>query len=187
MFALAMFAFEGRGGPRNTAEGARLLTEAANLGHTAANYDLGLLYLQGQEFKQDFARAAELLRVAANAKQPGSAIRARNHVTRKVAACPRSVQWAMALMLRASIAGYLDAMVEFAIAQFNGNGTDKDEAAAARLFLTAARRAAPSRRTGWRAFSWPGAACRPIRSRRSAGTSSPAGRRRRSGNRPVRQ
>jgi TPR repeat protein len=49
----------------------------------------------------------------------------------------------MALMLRASIAGHLDAMVEFAIAQFNGDGTDKDEAAAAHLFLLAARRGSP--------------------------------------------
>jgi TPR repeat protein len=42
------------------------------------------------------------------------------------------------LMQQASIAGNLDAMVEFAIAQFNGAGIDKDEATAARLFLKAA-------------------------------------------------
>ena len=34
-------------------------------------------------------------------------------------------------------------MVEFAIAQFNGEFTDKDESAAARLFLSAARRGSP--------------------------------------------
>jgi uncharacterized protein len=34
-------------------------------------------------------------------------------------------------------------MVEFAIAQFNGEGTDKDEAAAARLFLKAAHLGSP--------------------------------------------
>jgi TPR repeat protein len=34
-------------------------------------------------------------------------------------------------------------MVEFAIAQFNGDGTAKDEAAAARLFLKAAHRGNP--------------------------------------------
>ena len=42
--------------------------------------------------------------------------------------------------LTASVAGNVDAMVEFAIAQFNGEGIAKDEAAAARLFLIAARR-----------------------------------------------
>jgi TPR repeat protein len=45
---------------------------------------------------------------------------------------------AMRLMQQASIAGNVDAMVEFAIAQFNGDGTPKDEAAAGRLFLKAA-------------------------------------------------
>ena len=35
------------------------------------------------------------------------------------------------------------AMVEFAIAQFNGDGTTKDEAAAARLFLKAAHLGSP--------------------------------------------
>jgi len=44
----------------------------------------------------------------------------------------------MRLMQQASIAGNVDAMVEFAIAQFNGDGTPKDEAAAGRLFLKAA-------------------------------------------------
>ena len=38
---------------------------------------------------------------------------------------------AMRLMQQASVAGNLEAMVEFAIAQFNGEGTPKDETAAA--------------------------------------------------------
>jgi uncharacterized protein len=49
----------------------------------------------------------------------------------------------MRLMHAAAVAGNLDAMAEFAIAQFNGNGTPKDEAAAAALFLKAARRGSP--------------------------------------------
>ena len=48
MFALAMFNFEGRAGPRNPGEAARMLAAAAKLGHAPAAYDLGLLYLQGQ-------------------------------------------------------------------------------------------------------------------------------------------
>ncbi len=46
----------------------------------------------------------------------------------------------MRLMAQASIAGNIDAMVEYAIGQFNGDGVAKDEAAAAQLFLKAARR-----------------------------------------------
>jgi TPR repeat protein len=40
----------------------------------------------------------------------------------------------------ASVAGNVDAMVEYAIAEFNGKGIEKDEAAAAKRFLIAARR-----------------------------------------------
>ena len=61
---------QGRAGPRNPDEAARLLAAAAKLGHAAAAYDLGLLYLQGQQFPQDFKRAAELFRQAADAGNP---------------------------------------------------------------------------------------------------------------------
>src|SRR4029077_7521460 len=50
MFALAMFDLEGRAGRRDHDGAARLLAEAAKLGHAPAAYDLGLLYLQGQQF-----------------------------------------------------------------------------------------------------------------------------------------
>src|SRR5207248_251736 len=65
--ALAMFRFAGRGGPADRDAAAKLLATAAKLGHGAAAYDLGLLYLEGQLFPQDFARAAEMFRAAAEA------------------------------------------------------------------------------------------------------------------------
>ena len=72
----------------NREQAAKLLAAAAKLGHAAAAYNLGLLYLEGQLFPQDFARAAELFRAAA---QP--ATRKRNtrspRSTRKAAACRR--------------------------------------------------------------------------------------------------
>jgi len=43
MFALALLRFQGRGGPRDAAEGAKLFEQAANLGHVGAAYNLGLL------------------------------------------------------------------------------------------------------------------------------------------------
>ena len=49
----------------------------------------------------------------------------------------------MGLMGQASVAGNIDAMVEFAIGQFNGEGVPKDEAAAAQLFLKAAQLGSP--------------------------------------------
>jgi TPR repeat protein len=53
---------------------------------------------------------------------------------------PKDLSKATALMGQASVAGNLDGMVEYAIAQFNGDGVAKDEAAAAHLFLIASRR-----------------------------------------------
>ena len=51
-------------------DAARLLAAAAKLGHVAASYNLGLFYLEGRLFPQDFARAAELFRTAAEAGSP---------------------------------------------------------------------------------------------------------------------
>ena len=56
---------------------------------------------------------------------------------------PKDMAEAMHLMGLASVAGNIDAMVEYAIAQFNGTGVAKNEAAAARLLLIAARRGSP--------------------------------------------
>src|SRR5436190_9132818 len=70
MFALGMFYLGGRLGAVNTEEGTKLLAAAAKLGHAAASYDLALLYLEGKAFPQDFARAAELFRTAADAGNP---------------------------------------------------------------------------------------------------------------------
>ena len=62
----------------NREQGAKLLAAAAKLGHAVAAYDLALLYLEGQMFPQDFGRAAELFRSAAQAGTPGGPIRARD-------------------------------------------------------------------------------------------------------------
>ena len=63
---------------------------------------------------------------------------------------PKDAKQATLLMARASIAGNLDAMVEFAIAQFNGDGIEKDEAAAAAIVSArGAPRQRRSRKTGW--------------------------------------
>src|ERR1700730_2346707 len=53
---------------------------------------------------------------------------------------PKDIGEAMRLMGRASIAGNIDAMVEFAIAQFNGEGMERNESAASQAFLRAAQR-----------------------------------------------
>ena len=71
IFALAMFALRRPRRPAATAtRPRRCSTQAAKLGHVAAAYNLALLYLEGQQVRQDFARAAELLRGAADAGSP---------------------------------------------------------------------------------------------------------------------
>src|SRR5689334_17527827 len=65
LFALAMFNYQGRAGPRNTDETVRLLDAAAKLGHAGAAYDLGLLSLQGKDVPQDLRRAGELFATGA--------------------------------------------------------------------------------------------------------------------------
>jgi hypothetical protein len=56
---------------------------------------------------------------------------------------PKDLAKAAGLLARASVGGNIDAMVEFAIAQFNGTGIAKNEAAAAQVFKKAAQRGSP--------------------------------------------
>ena len=143
MFALAMFRLGGRGGvPRDVAEATRLLAEAAKLGHPAAAYDLGLLYLQGQQFPQDIPRAAQLFTVAAKAGNP-EAQYALATLYKDGRGVPQNSEEAARLMGLAAQADLIDAQVEYAIALFNGTGVAKDEPAAVALLRKAAMRGNP--------------------------------------------
>ena len=142
MFSLAMFRFGGRGGPHDSAEGARLLAAAAKLGQAAAAYDLGLLYLEGQQFPQDFKRAAELIAMAAQAGNP-EAQYALATLYKDGRGVPQDPQQATRLMGEAARADFLDAEVEYAIALFNGTGTAKDQPRATALFHKAAMQGSP--------------------------------------------
>jgi uncharacterized protein len=143
MFALAMLHLAGRTGPTaNREEGAKLLAAAAKLGHTIAAYDLGLLYIEGQLFPQDFARAAELFRPAAQAGSP-EAQYALATLFKEGRGVTKDLDEATRLLEAASRADHTDAQVEFAIALFNGSGVARNEAAAAALLKKAARKGNP--------------------------------------------
>jgi TPR repeat protein len=107
-----------------------------------AAYDLGVLYLNGKQFPQDIARAAQLFQQAADAGNV-EAQYALATLYRQGRGVPKDPRKATQLLGAAALAGNLDAMVEYAIAQFNGNATAKNERAAAQLFLKAARRGNP--------------------------------------------
>ncbi len=131
---------------------AKWLAAAAKLGHPHAAYDLALLYIEGQLFPQDFARAAELLRTAADAGSPDAQY-ALGTFYKEGRGVPKDMHEAVKLWAQAALADNTDAQVEYAIALYNGDGVARDEAAATRFSARPRCTAAPSPRTGWRAFS----------------------------------
>jgi len=139
MFALAMFALNGRAGRRDRDASTRWLAAAAKLGHPLAAYDLALLYIEGQMFPQDFGRAAELLRIAA---QGGSADAqyALGTFYKTGRGVPQDARQAAQWWAKAALADNTDAQVEYAIALYNGEGVDRNEEAATALFRKAAMR-----------------------------------------------
>ena len=84
-----------------------------------------LLYLDGQTLPQDVKRAAELLRVAADAGNP-EAQYALATFYKEGTGVPKDIDKAVRLLQAASLAGNVDAEVEYAIALFNGTGTPKN-------------------------------------------------------------
>ena len=143
MFALGMFHLGGRiGAAPNREQAAKLLAAAAKLGHAASAYNLGLLYLEGQSFPQDFVRAAELFRTAAQLGNP-EAQYALATLLKEGRGVPKDLNEAARLLGAAALADNTDAQVEYAIALFNGLGIARDERAAAVLLAKAARKGSP--------------------------------------------
>ena len=145
-------------------QGAKLLAAAAKLGHAAAAYDLGLLYLEGQMFPQDFAprgRAFPQARAQAGIPEAQYALATLYKEGRGV---PKNLTEAVRLLAAASAADNTDAQVEYAIALFNGTGVAKERGGWRRHCWRKRRaRAIPSRRTVSPIFWRSAAACRPIR------------------------
>jgi TPR repeat protein len=98
--------------------------------------------MEGQLFPQDFKRAAELIRVAAEAGIPEAqyALATFYKDGRGVDKDPRE---AARLLGAAALAGNIDAEIEYAIALFNGTGVARNETAAFGYLLKAARKGSP--------------------------------------------
>jgi TPR repeat protein len=64
-YDLAEMLINGEGGPADPKEAVGLLAQAANANHALAQYQLGLMYEQGQYVPRDLARAQTLYAVAA--------------------------------------------------------------------------------------------------------------------------
>jgi len=90
-------------------------------------------------FPQDFSRAAELFRAAADGGNP-EAQYALATLYKEGRGVSKDVAQAARLLAAASAADNTDAQVEYAIALFNGNGVARNEALAAALLQKAARK-----------------------------------------------
>jgi TPR repeat protein len=126
MATLGLMATDGRGMPADRAEARAWLEKAAAAGEPTAAYNLArLLISPGRE--AEMARGAELLRIAA-AAEIGDAQHALGvlHARGLGGLAPDPAE-AARLYRRASRNGSVAGTVEFAIAQFNGDGVPKDE------------------------------------------------------------
>ena len=139
MATLGLMALDGRGMARDVEAGRSWLERAAAQREPTAAYNLALALLQSGS-DDDIAQAARLLVIAAEA-EIGDAQHALGVMhSRGQGGVALDSQEAARLYLRAARNGSLAGEVEFAIAQFNGDGLQKDERAAARHFRFAAAR-----------------------------------------------
>ena len=139
-FALGIGHLNGVGAARDRKIARDWLEKAAAQNHAGALYNLGVMAIDA-EF-QDFPRAGDLFRKAAELGDMdasyGLAVlyREGTGVTRDRA---ESVRW----LKRAADERHIAAMVEYAIVLFNGDGAEKSEFGAAKLFAKAAQANSP--------------------------------------------
>ena len=98
--------------------------------------------MEGELFPRDFARAAQLLRIAAQAGSP-QAQYALGTLYKEGRGVPKDQREAVRLFALASLGDETDAEVEYAIALFNGDGVERNQPLAARLFHKAALKGNP--------------------------------------------
>jgi TPR repeat protein len=138
MASLGLMSADGRGLGKDPAAARAWFEKAAGLREPTAAYNLALLLLASGT-DADIARAAGLLRVAAEA-EIGDAQHDLGVLYARGKGVAQNAEEAAKLYLRAAKNGSIAGEVELAIALFNGEGITKNEAQAARLFRRAASR-----------------------------------------------
>jgi hypothetical protein len=138
MASLGLMSADGRGIRKDPAAARAWFEKAAGFREPTAAYNLALLLLAtGSD--ADLAKAADLLRIAADAEL-GDAQHGLGVLYARGKGIQQSAEEAAKLYLRAAKNGSIAGEVELAIALFNGDGVAKNEAQAARLFRRAALR-----------------------------------------------
>ncbi|HEX8366119.1 MAG TPA: tetratricopeptide repeat protein [Allosphingosinicella sp.] len=138
---LATMLMFGIGGPTDQARGRRLMEEAAQMGSVGARLSLAERYLQGRDgYPRDHVRAFEQIRAAAASGGPASLYAqwrlAMMHL--QGVGTPRNPQEAYNILVSASEAGGVNAMISRAVMLATGEGVGEDDGAARRWYQRAA-------------------------------------------------
>ena len=135
-FALAIAHLRGEGVKPDPQKARSLLQQAAQKNHPAALYELGMLDLESD--LQNPARAAESFTRAVSLGSADAAY-ALALLYKSGRGVSEDRNKAAQLMKQAASGDLVAAQIEYGIMLFNGDGTAKDEVAAAKLFQKAAR------------------------------------------------
>lgn len=141
---LASMLIMGIGGPPDEEQGRRLRDEAASAGSVGANMGIADRYLNGADgYPRDPARAFEHMRAAAASTGPSATFAqwrlAMMHL--EGVGTPRNPQEAYRILVAASEAGGVRAMISRAVMLATGDGVAEDDAAARLWYQRAAESA----------------------------------------------
>ena len=148
----------------------RCSEQAAKLGNTTAAYNLAGAFISKARSTRATTSAPPSFSCKRRASGQPEAQYALATLYKEGKGVPKDEREATRLMRQAALAGNIDAIVEFGIAQYNGTETPKDEAAAAQLLLKAARQNnAVAQNRMARIYMAKVTACPPVLSKRSSG------------------
>jgi TPR repeat protein len=145
---LAGLLLKGAGGPREEAEGRRLLQDAARRGSVGANVTLSMLHTDGAGgFERDLRRAFQHMQAAAAVEKPknGWVLWRLGMVHLQGSGTPRNSQEAYRWVVRAADKGSIDGMISRAVMLATGDGVAENKAEARSWYERAAR----SGEKGW--------------------------------------
>lgn len=134
-YSLGLAYLEGRGVKADPKEARALFEKAAEKNQPSALYNLAVMEIQGDI--QDFRKAADLFRRSMDAGNV-EATYALAMLYKDGSGVPQDRAMATQLMHKAADEKLVPAMVDYAIARFNGTGTEKNEEEAAKYFIRAA-------------------------------------------------
>jgi TPR repeat protein len=139
-YSLGLSYLEGRGMARDLKQARVYFEKAAEKNQPVALYNLAIMAIDSEI--QDFKSAADLFRRSMDGGYPDAAY-ALSMFYKEGTGVPKDPVMATSLLKRAADEKLTPAVVDYAIALFNGIGTEKNEELAAKYFIRAAWLNAP--------------------------------------------